>query len=85
MDEWERERFSRRVVPFLNQHTVEMEIRNMFLTNLSDDEDFTSCFDFCADFIFFYESLGSEEEELLEKSVFERDFCFLRFLEVLRF
>ena len=42
-----------RVVPFLNQHTVEMEIRNMFLTNLSDDEEFTSCFDFCADFIFF--------------------------------
>ena len=54
--EKERERsafFSGVVVPFLSQHTVEMEIRNMFLTNLSDEEELTSCFDFCADFISF--------------------------------
>ena len=52
-----------RVVPFLNQHTVEMEIRNMFLTNLSDDEEFTSCFDFCADFIFFLLFLKVKKRE----------------------
>ena len=46
---------------------MEMEIRNMFLTNLSDEEEFTSCFDFCADFIFLLEfCFGSEEEELSE-------------------
>ena len=54
----ERER--RKNVPFMSQQTVEMEIRNMFLTNLRDEEEFTSCFDFCADFISLLENFFGE-------------------------